>query len=480
MSKKVLFVASEGLPFIKSGGLADVIGALPKSLLTKKIDVRVVIPLYKKIAENHFSELEFVTTFPVKYGNIDTTASVFQTIEDGVIFYFIQHQGYFERDTLYGYGDDGERFGYFQRVVLDMLPLINFMPDLIHCHDWHTGMIPFLGKIVYGKNYQNIKYVFTIHNLAYQGIFPTEVLWSCLGVGMEHYNSGELQFDGCVNFMKAGIIFADKITTVSPTYANEILSDTFGERLNGVLCERASDIWGIVNGIDLDLWNPKTDKLLAKNYDKRNYLSGKLENKLALQETLGLRVDKDVMVIGMVSRLTWQKGVNLIIDKLSKIMGNDVQLVILGTGESFAESEFKKMEYDYRRRAVYYCGYNEDLAHLIYAGSDVFLMPSLFEPCGISQLIAMRYGTLPFVRETGGLRDTVVPYNKFTKEGTGFSFASYNSDEFLYVLNLAIDLYYQNKDDFKKLIKGAMSYDSSWKGSVELYFQLYDMLMSFK
>ncbi len=477
MKKKILYIAAEGLPFVKSGGLADVIGALPKKLVEEKADVRVLLPLYAPIARKFFDKLEFVTSFPVKYGAIDTVANIYSTVSDKVIFYFVQHQGYFERENLYGYPDDGERFGFFQRVALDMLDKIAFKPNIIHAHDWHAAMIPFLGKTQYPKAFQKIKYVFTIHNLAYQGIFPTDVLWSCLGVTMDYYNSGELKFDNCVNFMKAGIVFADKITTVSPTYANEILSPSFGEKLDSILRLRSGDIWGILNGIDPEQWNPKTDKLLAKNYDIKDYKKGKTENKKILQEKLGLRVSADVMLIGMVSRLTWQKGVYLMLDKMAKIMGNDIQLVILGTGEAYAESQFRRMEYDYRRRAVYYCGYNEDLAHIIYAGSDLFLMPSLFEPCGISQLISMRYGTLPLVRETGGLKDTVCPYNQFTKEGTGFSFNSYNSDEFMYLLNMAIDLYYQNPDDYNKLIENAMNYDTSWDKPCELYLQLYDILL---
>lgn len=477
MKKRVLYVAGEGLPFVKSGGLADVIGALPKKLVERKADIRVVLPLYLTITKKFFDQLSLVSQFPVSYGNIHTPVSIYQATVDGVIFYFIQHQGYFERDSLYGYADDAERFGFFQRAAMDMLEHVDFKPNIIHCHDWHSAMIPFLGKTQYPKNFQKIKYVITIHNLAYQGIFPTNVLWDCLGVNMDYYHSGELQFDGCVNFMKAGIVFADKITTVSPTYASEILTTSYGEKIDSVLRLRSSDIWGIINGIDPDQWNPKSDSLLVENYDSKNVVYGKNTNKKALQEKLGLRVADDVMVIGMVSRLTWQKGVYLMLDKMAKMMANDIQIVILGTGESYAESQFKRMEYDYRRRAVYYNGYNEDLAHLIYAGSDLFLMPSLFEPCGISQLIAMRYGSLPFVRETGGLKDTVAPYNQFTKEGTGFSFSSYNSDEFIYLLNMAIDLYYQNSDDYYHLVDQAMNYDSSWDKPCDLYLQLYDLLL---
>jgi len=474
--RKILHVAAEGLPFIKTGGLADVIGSLPQALKAGGDEVRVVMPLYLKMIDQVKPLAEHLITFKVESGGMSAVASIFTLEQDGIFYYFVQHQGYFERNSLYGYGDDGARFGFFQRVVMDMLQLIDFKPDIIHCHDWHTGMIPFLGKTQYGTLYQDIKYVFTIHNLAYQGIFPTEVLWSCLGVTMEYYHRGDIRFDDSINFVKAALVFADKITTVSPTYAKEILTPAFGERLDGVLRSRAKDLVGIVNGIDYQSWDPSTDKILVKNYNPATVTSDKLANKLALQEQLGLRVSKDIMVIGMVSRLTWQKGVYLIIEKLNQILANDIQLVILGNGEHYAENQFKKMEADYRRRAVFYCGYNETLAHLVYAGSDVFLMPSLFEPCGISQLIAMRYGTLPIVRETGGLQDTVTPYNQFTKQGTGFTFTHYNSEDLIHVINMTIDLYYQHQEDFQLMIQQAMAKDVSWDVSCLAYQEMYQSL----
>ena len=472
---KVLFVASESLPFAKSGGLADVIGALPLELANNKVDVRVIMPLYYQVSEKYFDQMSFLLTYPIQYGGLDTIANIYGLKHEEVYFYFVQHQAYFERDNFYGYGDDGERFGFFQRAVMDLLEKGDWMPDIIHCHDWHTAMIPFLGKTQYGDKYKKIKYVLTIHNLLYQGIFPWDALWTCLGIDSDE-NRGKLEFDGNLNFMKTGIEFADKITTVSPTYAQEILTSDFGEKLDTVLLSRQNDLSGIVNGIDQVLWNPSTDKLIEKNYSVHDFKLGKAKNKSALQQRLGLRVDSDVMLVGMVSRLTWQKGIYLLIDKMAKIMANDLQLVVLGLGESYAESQFKKMEYDYRRRAVYYCGYSEELAHLIYSGCDLFLMPSLFEPCGIAQLIAMHYGTLPLVRETGGLKDTVNPYNKFTKEGTGFSFNSYNSDEFIFLLNMAVDLYYQEPADFQHLIKNAMEYNASWQGPAESYLHLYKEL----
>ncbi len=476
MKKRLLFVAGESLPFVKSGGLADVIGALTKELNKNKVDVRVVLPLYSNVSAKYFADLSFECSYPLSYGNLATVANVYRYDEAGVIFYFIQHQAYFERHGLYGYPDDGERFAFFQRAALDLLQHCDFKPQIIHCHDWHSGLIPFLGKTQYPAKYQKMKYVYTIHNLAYQGVFPMELLGSCFGVNPQPYYQ-QLEFDACLNFMKAGIVYADKITTVSPSYAQEILTAEFGERLQRILDLRRHDLWGIVNGIDEELWNPATDSHLKHHYTVSDYQEGKSANKKALQQKLGLRVNDEVMLLAMVSRLTWQKGVYLMIDKMQKIMANDVQLVVLGSGESYPESQFKKMEHDYRRRAVYYCGYNEELAHLIYAGADLFLMPSLFEPCGISQQIAMRYGTLPLVRETGGLKDTVKPYNVFTKEGCGFSFANYNSDEFIQLLNMAIDVYYQQNDDYQMMIQNAMQENFSWESSTALYLQLYDMLL---
>jgi starch synthase len=309
--------------------------------------------------------------------------------------------------------------------------------------------------------------------MAFQGNFGVDMLPSCLGLDYSYFDNGSIKFDTGISFMKAGIVYADKITTVSPTYSNEILTEAYGERMDGVLRYRREDLWGIVNGIDTVEWNPKTDKLLAKNYDVRSYVSGKKENKKALQEELGLEVREDVPLIGLVSRLTNQKGIYMITDRINEILGMDVQFAVLGTGEANAENAFKWMESEYKGKAVYYCGYNEELAHRIYAGSDLFLMPSLYEPCGIGQLIAMHYGALPLVRETGGLKDTVHPYNQYTGEGNGFSFWAANADDMVYTLRWAVDQYYNNKPGWKGLIKSAMTTDVSWDQSANIYEELY-------
>ena len=474
--KSVLFVAAEGLPYIKTGGLADVIGSLPKILNEKGMDARVVLPLYKRIAEKYRGEFTKLKTIPIHVGVIDTVATIYQSQWENVTYYFIEHAGYFERDGLYGYPDDGERFAFYQKAVLEMLWALDFFPDIMHCHDWHTGMIAAMCHIQYpdDQRYQQIKHMYTIHNLAFQGNFPADVLTDCLGIDRRYFDDGSMRFHNGISFMKTGIIFSDKITTVSPSYSQEILTAQYGEQMDEVLRFRQSDLYGIVNGIDTQMWDPMQDPALPAHYNAESVLEGKRANKAAVQKELGLRVADDVMMIGIVSRLTWQKGVYLIIEKMADIMGLDIQFVVLGTGETHIENQFKMMEDKYRRRAVYYCGYNDELAHRIYAGSDLFLMPSLFEPCGIGQLIAMHYGALPLVRETCGLRDTVHPYNQYTKEGNGFSFTAFNSHDMLYTLRCAADTYYLNRADWDQLVQQAMGTDVSWNLSADQYTQLYN------
>ena len=478
MKKTVLFAASEGLPFIKSGGLADVVGSLPQALNAQGLEVRVVLPLYKKIADKYLDTMEPLGAVQITSGLIDREAQYYMAKANGVTYYFVRQDDYFGRDGLYGFPDDGERFSFYQLAVLEMLNLIKWYPNIIHSHDWHVGMMPLLCRVRYGENkkFAKIKHVYTIHNLAFQGNFPANVLTDYLGLDYEYFESGAVRFDGGISFMKTGIIYADKVTTVSPTYANEILTPQFGEHLDEVLRYRRDDLVGIVNGIDTKLWDPATDPCLVQNYDIDTAIEGKLANKLALQKELGLRVSGDVMLVGMVARLTNQKGVYLITEKLRDIMGLDVQIAILGTGEREAEDSFKWMESNYKRRAVYYCGYNDDLAHRIYAGSDLFLMPSIFEPCGIGQLNAMRYGTLPLVRETGGLKDTVIPFNQYTGEGNGFSFWAINADDMFYTLRWAAEQYYLNPLGWKGLIHNAMSKDVSWEKSSAVYMEMYKNL----
>jgi len=470
--KKILFVASEGLPFVKTGGLADVIGSLPQALHREGFSVSVVMPLYLKTAKTMHASLTKLKTFKVKVGLFDTIATVYLKTIDEIDYYLIEHAAYFEREGYYGYPDDGERFSFFQHAVLRMIEEKIIEPDVLHAHDWHTGLVPLLVKTLYKGRIKAPLTLFTIHNLFFQGCFPYSMLESCVGLPNSYYFDGTLRFKDGISFMKAGILYADLVTTVSETYASEILTPEFGENMEEVLKLRQHDLFGIVNGIDLKDWDPSNDKSLIANYSTKNFATGKQTNKLAIQQELGLRQDPNVMLVAMVSRLTDQKGIWLLLQSLTQIMGWDIQLIILGTGDQHVEGQLKSIEYRFPHRAVFYCGYNEAMAHKIYAGADVLLMPSLFEPCGISQLIAMHYGTLPLVRETGGLKDTVIPYNEHTKEGTGFTFGPFSVEDFKHVLWMAYEVYTFRRDDFKTMIRQAMKKDVSWDKSAKAYAKL--------
>ena len=471
---RILMVAAEGLPFIKSGGLADVIGSLPQELVKKGHEVRVIMPLYLKIAQKFHHEFTLEAQFSVSIAYHEVPVNIWSTMRKDVKFYFVEHKGYFERNEMYGHIDDGERFAYFQKAVIEMCNQLNYFPEIMHCHDWHTGMIPAMCKEghSFDERYRNIRFVYTIHNLAYQGNFGVEMLDSCLGLDYRIYDNGNVRYDGGISFMKSGILYADKVTTVSPTYSQEILTPQYGEHLEMVLNIRKYDLWGITNGIDIEYWDPKTDPEIPYHYNKVNVKKAKALNKEALQKELGLNVDQNVLLIGVVSRLTWQKGFYLMMEKLSEICAMPIQLAVLGSGEASIEEKMGQLEAGNKGKIAFYKGYNDSLAHRIYGASDLFLMPSLFEPCGISQLISMRYGTLPLVRETGGLKDTVTPYNEFEKTGNGFSFANYNSDEMVQVMYNAIDVYYNRKEDWKILVRNAMNTDVSWAKSAETYCQL--------
>ncbi len=475
---RILMAASEGLPFIKSGGLADVIGSLPFELTKKGHEVRVVIPLYLKIAQKYHDEFTHEVSYSVNINYHEVPVNVWSKMVKDVKYYFIEHQGYFERDGLYGYMDDGERFAYFQKAVIEMLNQLNYWPEIIHSHDWHTGMIPVLCKEghSFDERYRSIKHVYTIHNLAFQGNFGVEMLDSCLGLDYRLFDNGNVRYDGGISFMKSGILYADKVTTVSPTYSQEILTPQYGEHLEMVLNMRKYDLWGIVNGIDVEYWNPKTDPEIPYKYNRVNVEKAKKQNKTALQKEMGLNEDENVMLVGVVSRMTWQKGFYLLLEQLDALCSLPIQLVVLGSGEAAIEEKMEQLQNGNRGKIAFYCGYNESLAHRIYAACDLFFMPSLFEPCGLSQLISMRYGTLPLVRETGGLKDTVEPYNEFEKKGTGFSFYNYNSNEMMDVLRMAVSVYYDRKDDWKLMVRNAMSLDVSWEKSAYTYCLLYKEL----
>lgn len=474
---KVLFVASEAHPFIKTGGLGDVAYALPKTLRSLGVDIRVIIPKYGTMANSFKEKLRTLSTFNVPVGWRNQYGGLQYLEYEGIPYYFIDNEYYFKRPGSYGYYDDGERFSYFCRAVLEAIDTMdNFTPDIIHCNDWHTGMIIPLMKehFSWRNNYKNIRTIFTIHNLQYQGVFSKEILGELLSLGDEYFTEEKLKYYDGVSFMKGGLNFADKITTVSNTYAEEIKTAFYGEGLHGLLCARSNDLSGIVNGIDTTMYDPRKDKEIFFNFDENN-IENKLLNKTKLQEQLNLPVNKDIPMIGMVTRLASQKGIDLISCLLEEILQLNIQLVVLGTGEPTYEDMFKYYAGKYPDKLSANICFNNELAKKIYAGSDLFLMPSLFEPCGIGQLIALRYGTLPIVRETGGLKDTVTSFNEVTGQGNGFSFSNYNAHDMLYTIKRAVSLY-ENKPVFNTLIKRALTEDNSWYISAKKYIELYSSL----
>ncbi|MEI6286073.1 MAG: glycogen synthase GlgA [Bacillota bacterium] len=473
--KKVLLAGAECVPFVKTGGLADVIGALPKELIKQGVDVRVVIPKYSKIPEKYRNAMVWKKNIGIPLGHEVKYCGIEQYEYEGVTFYFLDNMEYFDRPDLYGYADDYERFAFFSRAILEFLPHVDFQPDLIHCNDWQTGMVPPLLHAHYKRYpfYANIRTLYTVHNMKYQGICAPTVATHLLHFGNEWLAADKLEFHGNASFMKGGLTYADIISTVSNSYAYEIQEAQYGEKLEGLLRARSNDLFGIVNGIDYDLYNPKTDKMIAVNYDVTT-LEKKVGNKLALQERLGLPVNKDIPVIGMVSRLIAAKGFGLVEQVLWEMMEYDnVQLVILGTGDPKFEELFRNAQNMYPHKLSVHMYFDAKLAQQIYAGCDLFLMPSLYEPCGLSQIMAMRYGTVPIVRETGGLRDTVRAYNEKNGEGNGFSFAFVNAHDMLYTIRRAVS-FFHNPAHWEQIQKNAMNSDFSWKHSAKEYVELYD------
>ena len=475
---KILFVASESVPFVKTGGLADIVGALAPVLAKAGHDVRVVIPDFSAIPQNYQSEMSHVIDFEVQLGWRRQYCGIEKLEKDGVTWYFMDNKYYFGRPYIYGMGgDEYERFGFFCRGVLNMLPLIEFQPDVIHAHDWQSGMIPALLKIQYAHLpfYSGIKTMFTIHNLQYQGIFGIREIQDILGLGDSLWTDDKLECFGCANFMKAALVYSDAITTVSPSYAEEIQTAYYGERLDGLLKARKDDLHGVLNGIDMVEYNPATDPQIAERYSVKDR-SGKAACKKALQEALGLEVRPEVPIIGMVGRLSNQKGLDLVDYVIADIMRLDVQLVVLGMGEGRYFNLFSWAEGEYKGRVAARFTMDHQLAHQIYAGADIFLMPSQFEPCGLSQMISMRYGTVPIVRETGGLRDTVLSYNEYNGKGNGFTFFNYNAHDMLHTIERAVDYYKDHQDVWNTLQERGMKGDYSWKKSATRYLKLYEGL----
>ena len=471
---KVLFAASEAHPFIKTGGLGDVMGALPQSLTELGVEARVVIPKYKNIKDELKQNLQFIKWFTVPVGWRNQYCGVFQYKYKDVVYYFIDNEYYFNRDGLYGYYDDGERFAFFNRAVLEFIKEIDWKPDIINCNDWQTGMVPVLLNLEYKNNefYSNMKTVFSIHNLLFKGSFVPNVLPELFGYDYMPLTNGSVELNGSVSFLKGGINYSDQITTVSNTYAEEIKTQQYGEGLDGLLRCKSDFLKGIVNGIDYEEFDPEKDNLIFKNFTWDS-ISDKVENKLSLQKELGLPQRAETPMIGLISRLTHQKGCDLIVSIIDRLLQKDIQFVVLGTGDYWYEETFKNLQYRYPDKVSANIKFDNSLAHKIYAATDMFLMPSLFEPCGLGQLIALRYGSIPIVRETGGLKDTISPYNKYTGIGNGFGFKNFNSNELMQIIEYALTIY-NDKNAWNNIIRQAMNSDNSWEKSAMQYKCLYE------
>jgi starch synthase len=471
---KVLYASSEALPFAMSGGLADVAGALPKALRKRFIGCRVVMPLYSSISEELRSKMTFVCSITVPVAWRRQYCGVFEAHMDGVIYYLIDNQYYFNREGMYGHYDDAERFAFFSRAVLEIIPHIGFTPDIIHCNDWQTALIPVYLDTFYKYDdlYKNMKTVFTIHNIQYQGKYGKELIGDVLGIPYERESI--IEYDDCVNFMKGAIQCSNKVTTVSPTYSKEILDPYYSHGLDSILKEFTYKLTGIVNGIDVVVYNPETDKLIYKNFNADD-MSGKAYNKQKLQEELGLPVRDNAPVIGIVTRLVKHKGLDLVKCVFEEILKADVQFAILGSGEWEFESFFNEMAQKYPDKVGLKIGFNPQLAHRIYAGADIFLMPSQSEPCGLAQMVALRYGTIPIVRETGGLNDTISDSGDGI--GNGFTFKSYNAHDMLNTVWRALEGY-SDKQGWQTLKERAMRCDNSWGTSANAYIKLYKEILN--
>ncbi|MBQ0059384.1 MAG: glycogen synthase GlgA [Lachnospiraceae bacterium] len=480
--KNILFAASESLPFLKTGGLADVVGSLPKNLDKRYYDCRVVMPYYSCIPQKWKDQMEFVTSFYMDFNYRSNYVGVLTCQYEGVTFYFIDNQDYFTGDKPYeGIPQDLGRFMFFSKAVLAILPNVDFRPDLIHCHDWQTGLVPVYLNSIFQDNefYWGIKSVMTIHNLKFQGIWDLKTVQSIAGLPDYYFTPDKLEYKGDGNMLKGGLVYANALTTVSSTYAEEIKTPYYGEGLDGLMRARSNDLRGIVNGIDYDSFNPADDENLSTCFTVDTFRRDKKKVKMALQKELGLPVDSKVMTIGIVSRLTDQKGFDLIAHVMDEMCQDAVQFIVLGTGSQQYEDMFRYFAEKYPDKVSAQLYYNEALSHKIYAACDAFLMPSQFEPCGLSQLISLRYGCVPIVRETGGLKDTVEPYNEYEHTGTGFSFSNYNAHEMMDVVRYAESVFYDKKREWNKIVERGMKADFSWKQSALKYQELYDWLIGF-
>ena len=475
---KILFASSEVAPFIKTGGLADVAGSLPKALAQAGHEVKVILPLYEGIGGEWRSQMTFLKYFNVTLSWRQVYCGIFALDRDGVSYWFVDNEYYFKRWQLYGHFDDCERFAYFSRAVIETPGQLDFWPDVIHCNDWQTALVPvYLLEDKYRiPQLGHAKSVFTIHNIEYQGRYGDQVLEDVIGLDKSYFNEGMLAYHDDVNLMKGAIMASNFVTTVSPTYANELKIPFYAHGMDGVINQQGGKVQGILNGIDMELYNPATNPGLAANFNANDPGEGKMACKLALQRAVGLQENGDVPIIACISRLVGHKGFSLVTDVLHQIMGMNVQMVVLGTGDWQFEEAFRNAQQQYPGRFSAQITYSAPLSNMIYAGADLFLMPSVSEPCGLSQMIAMRYGTVPIVRETGGLKDTVFPYNKYTGEGRGFTFTDINANDMLWVVREAVELYYNNKEAWRGLQREGMTADFSWNYSAQQYLDIYQKI----
>jgi starch synthase len=473
----ILFASSEVAPFIKTGGLADVAGSLPQALAARGHDVRVILPLYEGVDQNWRSQMTYLLNFHVTLAWRTPYCGIFELKREGVTYYFVDNEYYFKRAQIYGHYDDGERFAFFSRAVIEAAAHLDFHVNIVHCNDWQTALVPIylLEEKCRIAHFTNAKSVYTIHNIEYQGRYGSQTLKDLFGLSEDYLNEHMLLYHGDVNLMKGAIYAADYVTTVSPSYANELQYPFYAHGLEGVIGDNRGKIRGILNGIDTALYDPGADQGLTKNFSAGEP-DGKRACKAALQELMGLNINPEVPVIACVSRLVKHKGFELVKDALGQIMDMDVQMVVLGTGDWNYEEAFRHAAQLYPGRFAAHIMYSGALSAAIYGGADIFLMPSEAEPCGLSQMIAMRYGTVPVVRETGGLQDTVTPYNKFTGEGRGFTFTNITVNDLVWAVREAVDLYHTDKHAWGGLMKAGMTADFSWSKSAGEYLEIYDWL----
>ena len=482
--RNILFAASECVPFIKTGGLADVVGALPQYLDKSQFDVRVILPNYTCIPEKYRADFKYITHFYMDYGKRAEAVHVgiMEYEYNGIKFYFVDNEWYFKCDSPYS-SDlkwDIERFTYFCKAVLAIMPVIGFRPDIIHCHDWQASLSPVFLHTAFATNpfYSSTRTIMTIHNLKFQGVWDIEYFKYNTALPDYMFTSDKLEFHNNANMLKGGLVYADYITTVSETYAEEIKYPFFGEQLDGLHRARSASLRGILNGIDYSIFDPNKDGSIFAEYNSGNFKEKKAYNKAKLQEELGLPVDSSKYMMAIISRLTDQKGLDLVSYAMERICDENTQFVIIGTGDPKYENMFRHYQWKYPERVSANILYSDKLAHKLYAAADAMLMPSLFEPCGLTQLISLRYGTIPIVRETGGLKDTVKPYNEYDGSGTGFSFANYNGDEMLGVINYSKSVYYDHRGEWDKMVKRGMETDFSWNSSARQYEGMYNWMLS--